>query len=518
MDSSLVSNPRVQLAATALVSAAVAAGTILSYQRLQRNDRVSRLKGSIPQYDDDEPALQSVTRVGPLPRPDTEDEHNQALAQRAQNGDWDDELILEQLARNRVFLGEDGLRKLRDAFVVVVGCGGVGSHACAALARSGVARLRLVDFDQVTLSSLNRHAVATLADVGLPKVQVLQRRLVAVAPWVRFDLRLQKFDGSVAGQLLQEWVGVDGEEGKEGEGRRPDFVIDAIDNIESKVELLKYCHDHGLPVISAMGAGTKSDPTRVMVGDIGASSEDGLSRATRRRLKLLGVSSGIPVVYSTEKMGEGKAALLPLPEEEFQKGSVGDLGVLPDFRVRILPVLGTMPAVFGYTVANHVILKITGYPMDYQPAKARDKMYDAILAYVQASEEKIVRMIEGTRTDVCVGLKVPITPGDIAFLVEEVFRGRSAVTGIPTKLVLIRWKKPRGTTLVRIGEESAEQKSSNLRLRDLVCMTKEEATRHQKKILQGDKSLKDLYSREVIELVEARQKESEAYERYRLMA
>jgi hypothetical protein len=97
-----------------------------------------------------------------------------------------------------------------------------------------------------------------------------------------------------------------------------------------------------------------------MVGDIGASFEDGLSRATRRRLKLLGVTSGIPVVYSTEKMGVGKAALLPLAEEEFQKGSVGDLGVLPDFRVRILPVLGTMPAVFGYTVANHVILKISG--------------------------------------------------------------------------------------------------------------------------------------------------------------
>ncbi|KAK4239729.1 hypothetical protein C8A03DRAFT_42660 [Achaetomium macrosporum] len=508
----LASNPKVQLAATAVVSAAVAAGTILSYQRLQRSDRVSRLKESIPQHSDAEPALQSVRRVGPLPRPDKEDEHNQALAQRAQNGDWDDELILEQLARNRVFLGEDGLRRLRDAFVVIVGCGGVGSHACAALARSGVARLRLVDFDQVTLSSLNRHAVATLADVGLPKVQVLQRRLVAVAPWVRFDLRLQKFDASVAGQLLQGWVRSDSEE---GEGRRPDFVIDAIDNIESKVELLKYCHDHGLPVISAMGAGTKSDPTRVMVGDIGASTEDGLSRATRRRLKLLGVSSGIPVVYSTEKMGEGKAALLPLPEEEFQKGSVGDLGVLPDFRVRILPVLGTMPAVFGYTVANHVILKITGYPMDYQPAKARDKMYEAILAYVQASEEKIVRMIEGGRPDVCIGLKVPITPGDIAFLVEEAFRGRSAITGIPTKLVLIRWQKPQETTLVRIGDGDAEQKSSSLRPRDLVCMTKEEAIRHQKEVLQGDKSLEDLYSREVIELVAARQKEAESYERYR---
>ncbi|KAL2016115.1 hypothetical protein VTK56DRAFT_4259 [Thermocarpiscus australiensis] len=504
---SLASNPKVQLAATALVSATIAAGAVLGYQRLHEGDRASRRKHSVPGPSESEPAPPTLTRVGPLPKPDKEDEHNQILAHRAQNGDFDDELILEQLARNRVFLGEDGLARLRAAFVVVVGCGGVGSHACAALARSGVSRLRLVDFDQVTLSSLNRHAVATLADVGLPKVQCLQRRLVAVAPWVRFDLRLQKFDASVAARVLEGWEGDD--------ARMPDFVVDAIDNIESKVELLKYCHDKGLPVISAMGAGTKSDPTRVMVGDIGASIEDGLSRATRRRLKLLGVTSGIPVVYSTEKMGEGKAALLPLPEEEFQKGSVGDLGVLPDFRVRILPVLGTMPAVFGYTVANHIILKITGYPMDYQPAKARDKMYEAILAYVQASEEKIVRMIEGGRTDVCIGLKVPITPGDIAFLVEEIFRGRSAVTGIPTKLVLIRWKKPQETTLIRIGEGNAEQKSSNLRLGDLVCMTKEEATRHQKEVLQGNKSLADLYDREVIELVERRQAEAKAYEQYR---
>lgn len=240
---------------------------------------------------------------------------------------------------------------MRNSFVVIVGCGGVGSHAATTLARSGVSKLRLIDFDQVTLSSLNRHAVATLADVGIPKVQCLQRRLIAITPWVRFDLRLQKFDGSVAPELLGAW---------EKDGQMPDFVIDAIDNIDSKVELLKYCYDNNLPVISSMGAGTKSDPTRIMVGDIGTSTDDGLSRATRRRLKLLGVTSGIPVVYSTEKMGEGKAALLPLPEEEFKKGDVGDLAALPDFRVRILPVLGTMPAVFGYTVANHVILKISG--------------------------------------------------------------------------------------------------------------------------------------------------------------
>jgi len=83
-----------------------------------------------------------------------------------------------------------------------------------------------------------------------------------------------------------------------------------------------------------MGAGCKSNLTRVCVGDISASIGDPLSRATRRRLKILGVKEGIPVIFSTEKPGPGKAALLPLSEEEFAKGEVGDLSVLPDFRVR----------------------------------------------------------------------------------------------------------------------------------------------------------------------------------------
>lgn len=210
--------------------------------------------------------------------------------------------------------------------------------------------MRLVDFDQVTLSSLNRHAVATLADVGLPKVQCLQRRLRQIAPWVKFDLRAEKFDGLSAERLLGSW---------EGE-RKPDFVVDAIDNIDTKVALLKYCHDHQIPVISAMGAGCKSDPTRIIVGDISTTTDDRLSRATRRKLKLQGVTHGIPTVFSTERTADGKAQLLPLNEEEVKKGAVGDLAPAADFRVRILPVLGTMPAIFGLTVANHVILQITG--------------------------------------------------------------------------------------------------------------------------------------------------------------
>ncbi|KAK1750201.1 hypothetical protein QBC47DRAFT_394142 [Echria macrotheca] len=494
---------KIQLAAAAAASAAVTAGAILSYQRLQKETELSRLKQSIPtdpsSSSPSDLLLPRVKRNGPLPKPDKEDEHNRLLAERAQNGDFDEELILEQLARNRVFLGPDGLDKLRNAFIIVVGVGGVGSHASTALARSGVSKLRLVDFDQVSLSSLNRHAVATLADVGISKVQCLQRRLMAITPWVRFDLRLQKFDGSVADDLLGPWQ----------DGQKPDFVIDAIDNIDSKVELLKYCYDHGIPVISSMGAGTKSDPTKVMVGDISESTDDGLSRATRRKLKLLGVASGIPVVYSTEKMGEGKAALLPIAVEEFQKGSVGDLGPLPDFRVRILPVLGTMPAFFGYAVANHIILKISGYPIDYAGGKARFKLYDATIAFLQSSEEKVVRATTAGGPDVAHGLRVPVTQGDVEFLIEEAYRGRSVVSDLPTRLVLIRWERPAESTLVQIDG----QKSSRLRPEELVCMTKDEAARHLKDVLLGGKALGEVYSGEVIEKVEATRKRIERYAR-----
>jgi tRNA A37 threonylcarbamoyladenosine dehydratase len=403
------------------------------------------------------------------------------------------------LARNRVFLKDHGLEKLREAFVIVVGCGGVGSHCTAALARSGVSRIRLIDFDQVTLSSLNRHAVATLADVGSSKVQCLKRRLQQITPWVRFDLQNQLFHEKVADALLGPW-----------DGRKPDYIVDAIDNIDSKVQLLEYCYKNNLHVISSMGAGCKSDPTRIFVGDISASTEDPLSRSTRRRLRAVGVTSGIPVVYSTEKPGPGKAQLLPLPEEEFAKGSVGDLGVLPDFRVRILPVLGTMPAVFGYTCANHVILKITEYPTEYVPAKGREKMYDGILAQLQGSEEKLIRLT--TPGEDAQGLKLGITALDIGYVVEEVFRGKSAISGIPTRLALVRWRKPTAS-VINLGFEG--QKSSKITLRDLVCMTKEEATVHEREVVRGDKTPEEIYDKKTIRLVEARIQEEIGYEKYR---
>ncbi|EER27857.1 ThiF family protein [Coccidioides posadasii C735 delta SOWgp] len=499
-----------QLAGAALLSGTAVAGAILGYQAIKRKAAVEELKKSIPGLDDSNRALK-LSEFGVAPPPSVqqrkEDEHRAAIARRAQDGYYDEELILEQLARNRVFLTDKGLEKLRSSFIIVVGCGGVGSHASAALARSGVGRIRLIDFDQVTLSSLNRHAVATLADVGMPKVRCLQKRLEQIAPWVRFDPQNTLFAASAADQLLGPWS-MPGDDNTS----KPHFVLDCIDNISSKVDLLRYCHSQGIPVISSMGAGCKSDPTRILVGDISTSLEDPLSRSTRRRLKALGVTSGVPVVYSTEKPGPGKAALLPLPEEEFAKGEVGELSVLPDFRVRILPVLGTMPAVFGYTLANHVICDIAGYPNDYNSGiKGREKLYDSVLGALQGMEERLAKHDNKDP----VGLRIPITKDDVGYLLEEVWRGKSVVSGLTTRLALVRWERPGEGFGADPKWDQHGQKGVKMRLRDLVCMTKDEAQRHEREVLKGGKKPAELYDESVLIKVQQRMREEEEFERYR---
>ena len=196
---------------------------------------------------------------------------------------------------------------------------------CAIMGVADVGRLRIIDFDQVTLSSLNRHASATLAGVGTPKATSLCSFLATIAPFIEYEPVVVLWTLETAETLL---VG------------NPDFIIDCIDNINTKIDLLAYCHEKGLKVISSMGSGCKSDPTRVQVGDISETIEDPLSRSTRRGLRAKGIEKGIQVVFSSEKPGEGGAKLLPLSEEEFQKGNVDELSALPNFRVRILPVVG----------------------------------------------------------------------------------------------------------------------------------------------------------------------------------
>jgi hypothetical protein len=143
-------------------------------------------------------------------------------------------------------------------------------------------------------------------------------------------------------------------------------------------------------------------------------------------------------------------------------------------------------------------------------------MYDSILAALQGSEEKTLRyMTPGHDASLTLGLKVPVTVGDVSFLVEEIFKGRSSVTGLSTRLSLVRWRKPASSTLITIGEGSGQQKSSNVTLGQLVCMTKEEATRHEKVVVRGDGKVEDLYDAATIEKIEALLTEAAKYINYR---
>jgi hypothetical protein len=212
-----------------------------------------------------------------------------------------------------------------------------------------------------------------------------------------------------------------------------------------------------------------------------------------------GVKDGIAVVFSSEKTGPGKAQLLPLPDDEFEKGHVGELGVLPDFRVRILPVLGTMPAVFGLCVANHVMLETSGYPHDYLISKARDKMYDGILAQLQGLEERVAKH-HGFDP---VGLRIPVTADDVGYLIEEVYHGKSVISGLASRLALARWRKPVGDW---IDKRTPGQKADKLELSGLVCMTKDEMLKHEQVVLKDGKALEDVYDQSTVALVEMRVK------------
>ncbi|KAJ1021096.1 hypothetical protein NDA16_003882 [Ustilago loliicola] len=187
---------------------------------------------------------------------------------------WDESLIREQLSRNYSFLGEEGMKAIRNSFVIVVGAGGVGSWAALMLLRSGVSKLRLIDFDQVSLSSLNRHACATLEDVGRPKVVCCAEKFAQIAPWAKLEAWVELFRADEAERLL---------------GGNPTYVVDAIDNIDTKVDLLRFCAERKIKVISSMGAGAKSDPSRIQISDISVTSEDPLARSVRRRLRALGL-------------------------------------------------------------------------------------------------------------------------------------------------------------------------------------------------------------------------------------
>ena len=139
-----------------------------------------------------------------------------------------------------------------------------------------------------------------------------------------------------------------------------------------------------------MGAGGKLDPTRIQISDISCTAEDPLSRSVRIQLRKAGISSGVPVVYSTEQPEE-ELKLLPLAEEERERGAVHELAAHDDFRVRVLPVFGPIPAIFGLQIASYIACEIAGHSI-HNPLwiKNRTKTYEKLLRELKVREEKVL--------------------------------------------------------------------------------------------------------------------------------
>lgn len=193
--------------------------------------------------------------------------------------------MLDAFSRSELLIGKDALEKLASATVAVFGIGGVGSWAAEALARSGVGGFRLVDDDSVCLTNINRQIIALRTTIGRPKVEVMRERILDINPEARVEIFQEFYAEGNAALFFTPGLS---------------YVIDAIDSVSSKLDLIVRAKSLGIPVMSAMGAGNKLDPTRFEVADIYSTSVCPLARVMRRELRKRGVGE-LKVVYSKEE-------------------------------------------------------------------------------------------------------------------------------------------------------------------------------------------------------------------------
>ena len=211
----------------------------------------------------------------------------------------------EAFLRNEMLLGPAALEKLARSHVCVVGLGGVGGHAAEALARSGVGELTLIDQDVYSLSNLNRQLGALHSTIGLPKAEVLAERARDINP----DCIVHAVVGRYEAQRREDFFGP------------YDYLVDAIDLVSCKIDLICACLERGIPVISALGTGNKLDPTLLEVTDLAKTKGCPLARVMRRELGRRGVRH-LKVVYSPEEPVPCAALEAPPPGRRSVPGSV----------------------------------------------------------------------------------------------------------------------------------------------------------------------------------------------------
>lgn len=193
--------------------------------------------------------------------------------------------MLHQFSRNELAIGKEGLEKLQNTTVAILGVGGVGSFAAEACARSGVGRIVLVDKDNVDITNINRQLVAYLSTVGKSKSAVMKERIADINPACEvIDMHMFYTEETYEDFFAQ---GID-------------YVIDASDTVMYKIHIMKECLKRDIPIISSMGAANKMDPTRFKIADISKTHTDPLAKIIRTKLKKEGIKKGVTVVFSDE--------------------------------------------------------------------------------------------------------------------------------------------------------------------------------------------------------------------------
>lgn len=252
--------------------------------------------------------------------------------------------------RTARLVGDAGVARLASATVTVLGVGGVGSFAAEALARSGVGRIILVDYDRVCVTNVNRQVHATKATLGKPKAEVMAERLRGINPDATIEARGEFYGPATSARLLAP---------------EPDVVIDAIDNVTAKLHLLATCVRDRLRVVSAMGAAARLDPTRVRVADLAATRVDPFARELRRGLRVkhgIDVSRplGVWAVFSEET--PIAPHVLAYDVDGFRCVCPGGANGMNDcdHGARVDGSAAFVPSVFGVTAASVAVRMLLG--------------------------------------------------------------------------------------------------------------------------------------------------------------
>ncbi len=249
---------------------------------------------------------------------------------------------MDQFARTQLLLGREGIEKLKNSRVAVFGIGGVGGYVCEGLVRSGVGAFDLIDDDRVCLTNLNRQIIATRSTVGHFKTDVMRDRMLDINPDVDITIHRTFVLRDNSGQFpFDEY----------------DYVVDAVDTVTAKIELVMKCQEHHVPIISCMGAGNKLDGTLFRVADIYETRMCPLAKVMRRELKKRGVKK-LKVVYSEEKPTR--------PLEDMSASCRTNCICPPDAahkcteRRDIPGSVSFVPSIAGLIIAGEVVKDLTG--------------------------------------------------------------------------------------------------------------------------------------------------------------